>query len=371
MTELERTQLVTLARDIDFVSENRAHCLEVVGSLEASQRYVVGPDGVRIGRTAPCDIVLPDSGISRAHCALSIANNHLIVTDLGSTNGTFVEGDRVQGSVELPVGGILQIGSHVFRHEWRTRGEIAKAEEGDRELQRAASYVQALLPPPITEGPIRANWTYLPSARLGGDAFGYGTLPDGKFVAYLIDVAGHGAGAAMHGVAVMNQLRQRSLPGADMAEPGQVLATLNALFQMEEHAGLYFTIWYGVFDPASRTICFANGGHHPAYLVPIDRSEAMPLKVRGGMIGAMPGLSYRTGTIDVPPGASLYLFSDGVFEIVTTDEQEWSLDDFLPLLTAPPELDKGEAQRLLESVSRKARPGGFDDDFSLVVFEFD
>ena len=54
------------------------------------------------------------------------------------------------------------------------------------------------------------------------------------------------------------------------------------------------------------------------------------------MIGAMPDLSYKQEGVQLPEGASIFLFSDGVFEIVTNDGQQWTLQDFLPLLLKPP-----------------------------------
>jgi hypothetical protein len=368
---MEHTQIVTRAREIDLVTGDRLHCIELSVGDEVERRHVVSPLGLKIGRTAPADIVLADTEISRAHCMVVLKDDEVLVSDLGSTNGTFIDGERVSGVTVLPVGGVLQVGTRTFKHEWRTRAEILQSEEFDRELQRAASYVKALLPPPVVEGPIRSEWMYQPSAKLGGDAFGYGHLKDDLFVCYLVDVAGHGAGAAMHAVAVMNQLRQKSLPNTDMARPEEVLGTLNDLFQMEDHAGLYFTIWYGVFDAKSRRLDYASGGHHPAYLLPADRSEAIPLRTRNVVIGAMPAMEFRQDSCVVPAGASCYLFSDGVFEIIDKDGKQWAVEEFVELVLAPPEEGLAEPQRLFNAVRKCAISKSLEDDFSLVVVHFD
>ena len=369
LLETEQTQIVTLARDLDLITGERLHCLEFTDGT-VDRRHVVGPLGLRIGRTPPADVILADSEISRAHCVVALKDEELYVSDLNSTNGTFVDGEKVTGVRLLPVGSILQVGNRSLKHEWRSRIEIEQSEDFDRELERASSYVQALLPPPLREGPIRSDWIYQPSARLGGDAFGYGQLDEHLFISYLIDVAGHGAGAAMHSAAVMNQLRQRSLPATDMASPAQVLSTLNKLFQMEEHAGLYFTIWYGVFDTRTRRLDYASGGHHPAYLVTVDRSQAMPMATRNVVIGALPGMGYKQASTEVPPGASLYIFSDGVFEIIDSNGAQWTIDNFLNLMLLPPPDGIGESQRLYQAV-RREHPAPLDDDFSLLVLTFD
>jgi len=199
-------------------------------------------------------------------------------------------------------------------------------------------------------------------------AFGYDRLDRETFAMYLIDVSGHGAGAAMHSVSVLSVLRQRTLPGADLREPAAVLASLNAMFQMDRHDGMIFTMWYGVYDVSSRMLRYASAGHHPAYLVADGTSTS--LRTRGLTIGAMPDMPYRTAETTVPAGSSLYLFSDGVFEIVTKEQRQWGLDDFIPLLTQSSQDGLPESQRLYRAVKGVARPGPLDDDFSLLVVTF-
>jgi len=97
--------------------------------------------------------------------------------------------------------------------------------------------------------------------------------------------------------------------------------------------------------------------------------EAIALRTRCGLIGADSGTSYKSDTVQVPPGASLYLFSDGVFEIVTNEGLEWRLSDFIPHLLQPRE--PAESQRLFQAVRKLARPGGLEDDFSLLVLTFE
>jgi len=354
-----------------MVAGDRLHCLELIDCFDQDRRHVVGPLGVKIGRTPPADVVLMDSEVSRSHCFVALKGSDVVVTDLGSTNGTYVDGVRVEGTVALPVGSVLQIGKRSLQHEYRTRTEIAQSEELDRELQHASSYITALLPPPSREGPIRTDWVHVPCARLGGDAFGYGQLDDDTFVAYLIDVAGHGAGAAMLAVAVMSQLRQRNLPDTDMRSPAAVLTTINRPYQMEDQADLYFTMWYVVYDARSRELCYAAAGHHAAFLVPPDRSRVIAAGNRNVIIGAKPDATFTEATVEVPPGSSMYVFSDGVFEIVDKSGRQWSIADFERLILEPQVADVGETQRLFDLVRDAATPGPLDDDFSLVVAQFD
>jgi serine phosphatase RsbU (regulator of sigma subunit) len=369
LLEEEATRIMSVSRGARLADE-RVHVMEVVDGLQLGHRHVIDAAGATIGRRAPAEIVLQDSEISRAHCRLTMRGDELWVADLASTNGTFLNGRPVTEPVAVPIGALLQVGGHLLKHESRTRQEWLQSDELDRDLEQASSYVNALLPQPMREGPILADWHYQPCAKLGGDAFGYGFLPDGKFAWYLMDVCGHGAGAAMHSVSVMNLLRQRALPDADMSRPAEVLGVLNDMYQMDSHDGMYFTIWYGVYDGSTRELEYASAGHHPAYLIGHDRAHAEPLRTRSRMIGAMPGRCYSSQTVTVPPGSSIHLFSDGVFEVVTIDGVQCTLDDFLPLLLKPAVEGLSECRRLYDEVNRIARPGGLDDDFTMVVTTF-
>ena len=175
-----------------------------------------------IGRSEPAGIVIADALVSRNHCRVELTVGELFVTDLGSSNGTFVAGRRISGHTLVAPGERITIGTHVFEHEWRSRREVQSLRALDTDLEKAKRYVRSLLPDPLEEGPVRTDWVLQPCARLGGDAFGYHYIDDRTFAIYLLDVTGHGTDAAMHAVSVMNVLRQRALPGVDVRDPARM-----------------------------------------------------------------------------------------------------------------------------------------------------
>ena len=100
------------------------HCLELTIGERVEKRFVVSPTGLRIGRAAPADVVLADSRVSRAHCLVELKDDELRVSDLSSTNGTFVDGERIAGSGALPVGSVLKVGNVSFKHQLRTSADV-------------------------------------------------------------------------------------------------------------------------------------------------------------------------------------------------------------------------------------------------------
>lgn len=370
--EFERTIVNSPRRAPDAapIPDAIGHYLVVSKEGEPATPVEVGAEPLTIGRDARQALPLADTEVSRLHARVSLVSGEAVVEDLGSTNGTFLDGQRVREPVKLKEGGVLRIGSHLLKYERRSRRDVERALELDRDLKRASSYVVSLLPAPLTAGPVLAEWRFVPSTQLGGDAFGYFWLDAETFVFYLIDVSGHGVGSAMHSVTVLNVLRQRALPHVDFGNPAEVLSSLNGRFQMGSHNGLFFTMWYGVYRTGDRTLTYGSAGHHEAYLVPPDRQTARPLGMPAVMIGAFPDLDYKVQQATVPAGSALYLFSDGVFEVVTTGGERWTQSDFEPLLLEPAVPGMPESERLYQAVKQATGPGPLEDDASLMVLTF-
>jgi len=335
------------------------------------RRVPIGPPGATVGRQPPCDVVIPAAEVSRRHARIDIAGDAAVLTDLGSTNGTFVDGARIAAPTPLVNGSMVAFGSAAARYERRDQREVAEEAELAAELRRAADYVRAILPQPVTEGPVRTDWWFVPSSRLGGDAFGYQYLDDETFAGFVLDVSGHGIGSAMHAANVANTLRRRALPDVDFRDPGQVAAGVNAVFPMEEHNGLMLTLWYFSYHLPTRALRFCSAGHHPSFLVAQPGAEPVPLWLKAPAIGMLPFGTWSVGRAEIPPGARLYVFSDGAFEIVASNGQQWVIEDLRRIMQAPQQADLSESQRLYQAVRAAARPGPLDDDFSALVVHFE
>ena len=242
-----------------------------------------------------------------------------------------------------------------------------------QELTEAADYVTSLLPPQLT-GAVQTTWKFLPSERLGGDAFGYHWLNAEQFAIYLLDVCGHGVGAALLSVAVMDALRSHTLPDTDFCNPAAVLRALNMAFPMEEHGEMFFTMWYGVYNQSTQQIVYANGGHPPPILV-TDASphpkKVIQLKAPGVVIGAMPDLQYVNAYCDIKVRSKLYLFSDGAFEVTRTDGTFLTFTEFVALLARPSLSGMADLERLFQDVQTLHGSQAFDDDLSIVQIILD
>ncbi|MBL4886605.1 MAG: FHA domain-containing protein [Planctomycetaceae bacterium] len=93
------------------------HVELIVGNKRSSVRRLVIRESALLGRSTKCDIRVVSDDISREHCRLEVAGTELILVDLGSTNGSFVDGTKVEAHQQISVssGVAIQIGPAVFK----------------------------------------------------------------------------------------------------------------------------------------------------------------------------------------------------------------------------------------------------------------
>jgi serine phosphatase RsbU (regulator of sigma subunit) len=349
-------------------AQEPVHFLLLLEGEPPFTRFPLEHPPLTVGRQEPANIVLAGGTVSRRHCRFSRDGDRMMLEDLGSTNGTLVNSKALTTPVALLDGDVVSVGAYQLRYHRRSADLNAEAVAMEGELRDAAAYVESILPAPITQGPVLVEWFYRPSTQLAGDAFGYQRLDDRHFIAFVLDVSGHGIGPALYSVSVANVLRQHLLPAVDFRDPSAVIFALNNMFPMEKHNGLFFTIWYGVYDVSTRTLSYASGGHHAAYLVAPGSARARPMGTRNPAVGFTEGRVVKAASAPVPPGSALHIFSDGVFEIVDDAGQHWNIEMLADVL---PSVSHGGGPRALyDKIRSIARGGRLDDDFSSILLRF-
>jgi phosphoserine phosphatase RsbU/P len=239
------------------------------------------------------------------------------------------------------------------------------------ELNKAADYVRSLLPARLS-GEVETDWCFHPCEQLGGDAFGYHWIDVDHLAVYLLDVCGHGVGAALLSVSVLNAVRAQTLPGVDFRDPAAVLMGLNRTFRMDNQNNLFFSAWYGVYCRSTRELTYASGGHPPAVLVgPQVQGPAAiaTLRTEGPAIGCLDDMVYRSAVHPVTLGSRLLVFSDGVFEIFQENEKTGTWSEFLASLDQP-QIQALRPEERLKNAKRIRGRDLLEDDFSLVELRF-
>jgi sigma-B regulation protein RsbU (phosphoserine phosphatase) len=241
------------------------------------------------------------------------------------------------------------------------------------ELAEAAEYVSSILPEPLSDPTLEIDSRFIPSRQLGGDSFDYYWLDADHLAVYLLDVAGHGLRAALPSLSVINLLRSRGLSNVDYYQPSQVLQGLNQTFQMTPRNDKYFTIWYGIYNRRRSLLTYASAGHPPAILLSRDRlgqvSEQF-LKTRGFPIGMFSEAEYLDGECEIKTKSSLYVFSDGIYEIEQSERIIWGLQEFIKLLKDYHQSVDRDLDKLLHKVQALNDNQHFEDDLSIIQVNF-
>lgn len=101
-----------------------------------------------IGRSSSCNLSLDDALVSRRHAVLEVTADGVTVEDLGSRNGVLVNGDRIEGRVQLEAGDVLTIGLSQLTLQRATRSREAKQTVG--QVRSSGAYRR---PPPTMRPP--------------------------------------------------------------------------------------------------------------------------------------------------------------------------------------------------------------------------
>lgn len=188
----------------------------------------------------------------------------------------------------------------------------AAGERVREELDIARKLQLAILPHDFPdEGAWSLHACMFPALELGGDFYDCFPLPGGRYGVLVADVSGKGVGAAFF-MAVSRTVFLDST--AEGRSPSAVLARSNDLLCERNPMELFVTALYGIYDPGDGRFNYANAGHPP----PLLRRASGAVEALPGhcdiALGIAPAMQYTEEAIQLAPGETLLLYTDGVTE---------------------------------------------------------
>ena len=142
--------------------------------------------------------------------------------------------------------------------------------------------------------------------------------------------------------------------------PGKVLTEVNKVINSENPTGMFVTVLYTIFDQATNSVTFSNGGHNHPLLVHRDGTSQYLEMPDGIALGVFDGFDYDVRQRELEPGDNLILYTDGVTEamnsegelfgeerlqVVVSDAVKQGVRDLtVPIVDAVHEYSKGEPQ---------------------------
>lgn len=204
--------------------------------------------------------------------------------------------------------------------------------------------------------------------ELGGDCYDFVPLAHDRLALFVGDASGKGLAAALMISNVQSSLRTAASFAGD--DGPAVMRAVNRQVYESSLADRYATVFYGIFDRATRTLRYVNAGHPPAMVIRRDGSTLW-LETGGAPAGMFPDWIYEEGVVQLQRGDMLIAYTDGVIEAVNPHGEEWGLDGFgMAALESRGQGAKEMVESIFTSMDEFSR-GYQTDDATVAAFEVD
>jgi PAS domain S-box-containing protein len=261
----------------------------------------------------------------------------------------------------------------------RSNAQLDEANRRIREdLEMAARIQRGFLPAePLRIPGVDVAWELRSCETLAGDTLNVVPLDDRHVEFYAIDVSGHGAPAALLSVTLNHLLSPSggrlvlgpSAGDGGIMSPADIAKTLSKQFPYDEERSQYFTLVYGVYDTVDYEFRFISAGHPPPIVVP-HAGDPRHDWVGGIPIGVQPDFEYEQNQIRLSPGDRVYLYTDGLLEVLDDKEELFGLDRLAQVLKRSRKDTLRESiETVMAELEKWGQTAAFDDDVSILAFE--
>ncbi|MCK4559064.1 MAG: SpoIIE family protein phosphatase [Calditrichia bacterium] len=198
--------------------------------------------------------------------------------------------------------------------------ETLEKQKLEEEMALAWNIQARLLPKTMPDlSNILIHGVNIPSKQVGGDYFDIINIDSNCLGITIADVSGKGMGAAL----LMSNL-QASLQSLvkENYSLDKLVGRINNVIYQNTDPEKYITFFYGQLDKKTLTFDYVNAGHNPPYL--LHKDGTMDELITGGIIlGMMPDMPYEIGACQLKKGDMLMLYTDGVTETMTLEDEEY------------------------------------------------
>ena len=251
--------------------------------------------------------------------------------------------------------------------------EAQKTERLSMELELAKTIQSNMLPNTYPVFPERKEFDVYartePAKELGGDFFDFQMIDRDHLALIIADVAGKGIPAAMFMMAskiiIHNMAKNRN------HDPAKILKAVNKQIGANNHSDMFVTLWLGILEISTGLLSAANAGHEYPCLMHKNRDFILLKDPHGLVLGAMDKTEYRSYEIQLVPGDTVFLYTDGVTEAMNAENEEFGLERMVDALNL--ELDVPVA-KLVDNV--RVAIGAFvgeapqADDITMMVLRY-
>ncbi len=248
----------------------------------------------------------------------------------------------------------------------------ASKERMEGELGVAREIQLGLLPktlPPFPNRPEFDLHAMLEAAReVGGDLYDFFFLDERFFCFAVGDVSGKGVPASLFMAISRTLLRSAAARDRD---PASIMTTMNNDLAASNPSSMFVTLFVGILDLQSGRLLYANGGHNPAVLLGKGAPPTFMTARSGPLVGAMEDIDYRVLEMQLAPGDTLFLYTDGVTEAMDTGDHLYSDPRLLAILADQYGREpQAVVEVVAEDVARHVGDAEPSDDITMLCLRF-
>jgi sigma-B regulation protein RsbU (phosphoserine phosphatase) len=153
------------------------------------------------------------------------------------------------------------------------------------------------------------------------------------------------------------------------ADPAETLTRVNQLLLSDSRSDMFVTVWYGVWDPKTGEITYANTGHNPPILIQ-STGVCCELTASGIALGVLEDVTLENKTVTLDPGDVLVAYTDGVTDALRSDEVEFGLSGLQETATAAYfQSASAIVERVIDAVDTFTGEQPQFDDLTLIVLK--
>ncbi len=275
-------------------------------------------------------------------------------------------GDELQGLAES----VLQMEQGILDYVKHITKVTAEKERISTELNVATDIQANMLPRRFPAFPERDEFdiyaSMVPAKEVGGDFYDFFMVDDDHLAMVVGDVSGKGVPAALFMVIAKTLIKDRTTYSKS---PKKILEEVNNLLCENNEAEMFVTVWLGIMQISTGKVVAANAGHEYPAVRKKDGTFELLTDRHGFVLGGIEGSAYREYEFQVDPGGSLFVYTDGVAEATSGEDELFGTERMLDALNtepgAPPEQLVDQVQTFINDFVKDAPQ--FDDITMLSV----
>ena len=279
---------------------------------------------------------------------------------------------RTDDEIEVLAEAFASLSARTVQYVDEVKKITAEKERIGAELSMATAIQASQLPSIFPAFPERSEFdiyaTMKPAKEVGGDFYDFFLVDDDHIAMVMADVSGKGVPAALFMMIAKILIKNRVLSGDS---PAMALSRVNNQLTEGNEVEMFVTVWLGILEISTGKGIAANAGHeHPVIRRAGGGYELITYR-HSPAVGAISGIRFREHTFELHPGDSLFVYTDGVAEATSSEEELFGTDRMLQALNREPDAAPEKVLRnVMKGIQAFVKDAVQFDDITMLCMKY-